>query len=133
MLSRSEKGTPLPMSRSKLIASLLGPTLMALSASEALNAHIWADVHPTLTYLNGLVLFVAGLAIVRFHNRWVLDWAICITLVGWFVMAGGLLRMTFPEAPQVTDRTVFYIVTGVLFGLGLFLTVKSIGRERSDA
>jgi len=53
------------------MAGLAGPTLMAVTASEALNLDIWSGVSPALVYLNGVLLFVAGLAIVRTHNVWV--------------------------------------------------------------
>lgn len=43
---------------------------MALTISEALNLHIWRVNIVPVTYLNGLLLFVAGLSIVRAHNRW---------------------------------------------------------------
>lgn len=41
------------MTDPKRIAGLLGPTLVVLSASEATNAHIWATVSVTQTYLAG--------------------------------------------------------------------------------
>ena len=58
------------MTNSKQLAGLFGPTLMALTISEALNLHIWRVNIVPVTYLNGLILFVAGLSIVRAHNRW---------------------------------------------------------------
>jgi hypothetical protein len=53
------------MANSKSIAGLVGPSLMALSASEAANVHVWPSDTPAGVYFNGAVLFVAGLAIVR--------------------------------------------------------------------
>src|SRR5262249_13147441 len=47
------------------LAAVLGPTLMALTASEALNYHIWDTRFPAVTYLNGLVIFAAAVAILR--------------------------------------------------------------------
>jgi len=52
------------MTDSRRIAGLLGPTLMALALSEAMNARIWAAVPATQTYLAGCLWFVAGLSIV---------------------------------------------------------------------
>ncbi|MDP2011172.1 MAG: hypothetical protein Q8K11_13445 [Phenylobacterium sp.] len=56
------------------IAGLAGPTLMAVTTSEALNLDIWSPADPTLVYLNGVLLFVAGLAITCIHNVWRLRW-----------------------------------------------------------
>ncbi len=71
---------------------------MAITTSEALNLDIWAGVSPTLVYLNGVLLFVAGLAIVRTHNVWVRRWPVLVTLLGWVALAIGLLRMFAPWA-----------------------------------
>lgn len=36
-----------------------------------------------LAGLIGPVLFVAGLAVIRAHNRWRLDWTLLVTVLGW--------------------------------------------------
>jgi len=61
------------MEASKSIAALIGPTLMLLAFSEALNFRIRATVEPAVVYLNGLILFVAGLAILNVHSSWNTD------------------------------------------------------------
>jgi hypothetical protein len=62
------------MADSRRIAGLIGPTLLALTISEAINVHIWSTNIAPVTYLNGLLLFVAGLSIVSVHNRWTSNW-----------------------------------------------------------
>lgn len=91
------------MPNSTRLAGLIGPTIIALAISEAMNLHIWANNIAALTYFNGALLFVAGLAIVRAHNHW-RGWPVLITLTGWFCMLGGLYRMFFPEAPQAPQK-----------------------------
>lgn len=59
------------MTDSKQLAALIGPTLVANSIGEALNLDIWDTNLAPVTYLNGTLLFVAGLALIRAHNRWV--------------------------------------------------------------
>jgi hypothetical protein len=79
------------MGHSKQLAGLIGPTLIVLAASEAQNLHIWAaDIAP-LTYLNGTLLFIAGLAIVRTHNLGTCAWPVLIVLVA------GLLFGPYPN------------------------------------
>jgi hypothetical protein len=41
------------MTDSKHIAQLIGPTLIAVTISEALNLEIWATNMASVTYLNG--------------------------------------------------------------------------------
>jgi len=119
------------MTNSKQIAGLIGPTIVVLTISEMLNFHIWATNFPQLTYLNGLMLFVAGLSIIRAHNRWVRDWSIFVTLAGWFVFLGGLFRMFAPEAQQAPHNTSTFAVMSILLGIGVLLTFKAYSREGS--
>lgn len=115
------------MTNSKQMAGLIGPVLMAVSASEIFNLGIWATPIPTLTYLDGFILFVAGLAIVRAHNLWTWRWPVLVTLVGWLVMTGGLYRMFFPTAQQLGKSAATYLVICTLFVIGCVLTLKSFG------
>jgi hypothetical protein len=116
------------MTNSKQIAGLIGPTMIVLAASEALNFHIWENNIPPVTYLNGTLLFVAGLATVRAHNRWKRGWPILVTLAGWIVMLGGLYRMFAPEAPQAPRSSPTYAFLIVLFAIGILLSFKAYGR-----
>jgi hypothetical protein len=122
------------MTNSKHIAGLVGPTLIALNISEMMNAHIWATVPVTQTYLAGALWFVAGLSIVRVHNHWIRGWPVVITFVGWFVMLGGLGRMFFPEPVQQgsSNSSAVLAVQMVLLAIGIFLTFKAYGREVSE-
>ena len=112
------------MDASTLIASLIGPVLMAVTTTETLNLKIWQKVEPSLVHLNGLILFAAGLAILRFHPGWSADWRSLVTLSGWMLLAAGLYRMLRPAAPQMGQGPATYVLTGLLWGLGLLLTIK---------
>ena len=118
------------MADSRGLAGLIGPTLIALSVSEALNSDIWANVPATQTYLAGTLWFVAGLAIVRAHHQWTPGWPMLITLVGWFAILGGLMRMFAPVLAQqsVPRPAIVMTIQGVLLMIGLILTFKAYGR-----
>jgi len=113
------------MEGSKRLAGLVGPVMMALGASEALHMNIWAGVDPTLVYLNGTLLLIGGLALVRAHNLWVADWRVLVTLVGWVALVAGLYRMFMPYAPQLDASAGTYVFLALLFGLGGFLSFKA--------
>lgn len=113
------------METSKNIAGLIGPTLIALSLSEFLNFHIWTKVEATVVYLNGLLLFTGGLALIRSHNKWTIEWTILITLIGWLSLILGLYRIFFPYSKQLERNTFTYAILGTLFIVGFFLTVKA--------
>jgi hypothetical protein len=88
------------MSSAKSLAGLIGPVLLVVTSSETLNLRIWEGAPATLVYLNGCLLFAAGLAILRAHNVWVWRWPVLITIVGWLALAAGLFRTFLPGAPQ---------------------------------
>ena len=118
---------------SKRIAGLLGPTTIAITLSEATNLHIWTNnIAPSVNlapvvYLNGTLLFVAGLSIIRAHNYWGRDWPVLVTLMGWLVMLGGLIRMFAPVSGQHfrLNTAAMYTLIIVLLAVGIFLTFKA--------
>ena len=83
------------MTNSKRIAVLLGPTLMVMVTSEfpIVQPHLYDEQIPPVVYLSGVLMFVAGLAIVQWHNLWQRDWTLLVTLCGWFLLALGLFRI----------------------------------------
>ena len=121
------------MTDSKSIAGLIGPTVIALILSEAMNFHIWSTNIAPVTYLNGTILFVAGLAIVRAHNRWIRSWPVLVTLAGWFAIIGGLFRMFAPDAPQAPQNAVTYAGLAVLLAIGIVLTFQAYRRNNSQS
>jgi hypothetical protein len=112
------------MGNSRQIARIVGPALVALAITEAINIDIFAGNAAPVVYLSGTLLFVAGLAIVQAHNRWTKDWSILVTLTGWILFLGGLYRMFAPEAPQVSKSVAADAMFTALIAIGGFLTYK---------
>lgn len=119
------------MVRSKHLAALLGPSLIAVTLTESINADIFINTSAHLVYLNGALLFVAGLAIVRTHNLWIARWPVLITLMGWTCLLVGLARMTAPvSALQAAQYpTAVQALTVLLFVIGIILSVYAYRRE----
>ena len=90
------------MPNSKAIAGLIGPTLVAMSVALLINLNSFPALvdsvsrDPLLIFVSGALMFVAGLAIVRVHNRWEADWTVLVTVLGWLALLGGLVRMLLP-------------------------------------
>jgi hypothetical protein len=88
-----------------------------------------------LILVSGVLLFIAGLAIVRVHNYWAEGWPVVVTVLGWLAIAGGILRMLFPIqlariVPGVGERADLIGPALVVFLLlGVFLSYKAYGRE----
>ena len=123
------------MTNSKRIGELLGPTLMVMVASEfpLIQPHLYDEQIPPVVYLSGVLMFLAGLAIVRSHNLWQRDWTLLITLCGWFLLALGLLRMfaasIYRLATGNTSSLFFIIVECILFAIGSLITWKAYTRD----
>ena len=98
---------------------------MALTTSEAMNYHIWDVQFPAVTYLNGLVLFVAGVSILQKEHRWTRRWPVLVTIFGWLVTAGGLARLFAPKAQQPAESAGMYAFLTAGFAVGCFLTYKA--------
>ena len=125
------------MDNSKRIGGLLGPTIMAMVAAEfpLVQPHLYDAQIPPVVYLSGLLMFVAGLAIVRAHNLWTRDWRVLVTLSAWFFLILGLFRMFAAAAYQrgagSADSTFWLVLEAILFLVGLIITIKSYTRTKS--
>jgi hypothetical protein len=112
------------MINSRQLAQIIGPTLSVMTLSEMMNLPIWESNNLSVLFLNGVLLFIGGISIIRVHNFWVRSWTILITLIGWLTIILGLLRMFFPTAEQADENLSTYLLLTVLFVIGLFLTLK---------
>jgi hypothetical protein len=123
------------MTNSKRIGGLLGPTLMVMVASEfpLIQPHLYDEQIPPVVYLSGVLMFVAGLAIVRSHNLWQRDWTLLVTLCGWLLLALGLFRMFAASIYRLvtgnTSSLIFMIVESILFAIGSLITWRAYTRD----
>jgi hypothetical protein len=123
-------------SDSKRIASILGPVIVAMVASEfpLVQPHLYDSQIPPVVYLSGTLMFIGGLVIVRIHNNWARNWTVLVTLAGWFFLLLGLFRMFAASYYQQTAReagaATLMLAEGILLLLGLFITVKGYSRGK---
>lgn len=125
------------MSTSQFIAGLIGPLFMAIAAFMAIRRDAFAEFAKAaandrpLIFLAGVLLLMAGLAIIQTHNLWVGDWRVIVTILGWLTFLGGLLRIFIPEfARSITDHIkpdhpAVMITAAVYFAFGAFLAGKA--------
>jgi len=115
------------MMNSKELAKLIGPTIIAVTVSETINVHIWEANVAAGIHLNGALLFLGGLSIIRIHNHWVRSWPILVTLTGWFIILLGLFRMFAPEMQLegAKNTTMVAALTMLTLAIGIILTFKA--------
>jgi hypothetical protein len=84
---------------------------------------------PTLIYFSGLMALVPGLAILNVHRSWT-GWPVIITIVGWLMVIGGVIRLVLPAttATLATDlyshAIVLLIVALVVLVVGAYLSFE---------
>ncbi|HEY7445692.1 MAG TPA: hypothetical protein VH701_24915 [Vicinamibacterales bacterium] len=116
---------------SRRIAGVLGPTMIVMVVSEfpLVQPRLYDAQIPPVVYLSGVLMFGAGLAIVRAHNRWRKDWTVLVTLSGWFALALGTVRMFAASAYQqrtaAMGSAVFMAIESVSLVCGLVITYKA--------
>lgn len=117
------------MEKSKSIAGIVGPAVLVIALSElkVWNPTLYSAQIAPLVYLSGVLLFIAGLVLVRMHNVWVWGWQTVLSVIGWFSIFVGLVRMFFPQmyATQFKNDSVTLVVEVVLIFVGVFLTFKA--------
>ena len=124
------------MERAIFIAKLLGPFILVGGVGMLVNQSIYQAMiseflHSTaLVYLSGLLSLLAGLAIVNVHNSWTSGWSVVITVIGWLMLIGAVVRLVLPQLAIGLGTTIYgssaalVVVAVVSLVLGGFLTFK---------
>ena len=122
------------MDRSLFLARLIGPTFVAIALGMLINLSIYERMIAEalrpgiLLYLSGLLSLLAGLAIINL--QWHMDRRVIITMLGWRMTIGGIIRIVAPQITIAIGSTVYSgraptIVVALIVGaLGAFLGVK---------
>ena len=117
------------MATTKMISGLMGPTLLAIGIAMLINADHFPEMakqignNPGLIFVSGILLLVAGLAIVRVHNFWSGGWRVVVTVLGWLAVIGGILRMFVPFWAASIASTLGQSSTPVIIGAPVLLLV----------
>jgi len=79
---------------------------------------------PTLTFLSGCIGIIFGMILVNYHNIWVKNWTVIITIISWIMLIGGVLVVIVPGAliymkKLIKDNRlwgVFMLLIGLVLG-----------------
>lgn len=97
------------MELSIIIARILGPfyllfMLSLLLSNRNLNMLIKLSETDLFNYLAGLINAGLGLVIVIFHNVWIWEWFIVITIIGYIHLIIGLGALFTPASAKKTKK-----------------------------
>ena len=127
------------MENSIFLAKIIGAYMVIVAAGVMLNLKTYQRIiedffkNTALIYLGGVLSLIIGLLIVLFHNVWVANWAVLITIFGWMGLIKGVWLIVFPNSvakltqayQKKTALLVVHLV--IILALGVFLTVKGWG------
>jgi hypothetical protein len=123
------------MQPATFIARLIGPTYIAIGLGILLNGPFYTALiaeavrSPTLIYFSGLLAFVPGLAILNAYRKWTEGWRVVVTIIGWLLVIGGIIRLVLPATTATiagdvySGRYALLIIAIILVVVGAFLTV----------
>ena len=115
------------MQTSLFIAKIVGPMLVVPGLIGLANPGHVKTVgeeflkSPALIFMAGAMALIAGLAVVNTHAVWT-GWPLIITLMGWIMVAAGVLRMGFPGLVASMGQSMIYNEP-LLRGLGALQVV----------
>ena len=124
------------MQASIFLARIIGPSLVTIGIGMLVNGPVYQAMvaealqSHTLIYMSGLLILVGGLAMVNVHRSWELQWPVIITVFGWLLVIGGVVRILAPQLVQTIGLAVYShdaLMTGggvAVLALGAFLSFK---------
>ncbi|HXV28204.1 MAG TPA: hypothetical protein VD913_04485 [bacterium] len=118
------------MELSVLVAKILALVYVAAGISALRGKPTFREMienferSPALTYVSGFMTLVLGALLVAYHNIWVRNWTVLITIVGWLSLVKGVMLIAFPGYISFFKNWyqntwvwgIFMIVIGLVFG-----------------
>lgn len=121
------------MDLSIFVAQILALAYLSIGLGLLFNRKYYVKAFPEMMknhsvfYLGGVMALIIGYLLVTYHNFWVKDWTVIITILGWGALIKGITLLAFPEQMMkfskhmVTKKnigviTTFVLTLGLIFG-----------------
>ena len=95
------------MELSILLAKIFAAVYLAAGLSILINPKFYPKImddmlkNVAVMYLYGFIAVVFGVFMATYHNFWVKDWTVVITLFGWGALLKGFMILVFPNTLKV--------------------------------
>ena len=119
----------------KQIFQFIGLIYIAVGLGILLNPQyykqLFADFKTSVAvmYLGGIFAFAIGFLLITFHNIWVKDVSVIITIVGWMALLKGISILVLPKLMMKTmdiftnvKTSTLMVMAGFIIALGVLLT-----------
>lgn len=81
-----------------------------------------------LTLITGFLSLILGAILIQYHNVWVANWRVLVTIIAWASFVKGVLYIAFPAAMfKLTKRMMINENIWGLFALALGLLFAYFG------
>ena len=127
------------MELSIFIAKIISVIYLSVGLGAVFSADHYRKIlddmfnNAALTYLTGFMAVIIGFLLVHYHNIWVKDWTVLITIIGWLALMKGVMIIGFPKFVLAYSKPIFEgwgfrifpyitIFMGLLFGYFGFLS-----------
>lgn len=119
------------MELSILIAQITAIIYLSAALGALFNQEYYRKIlddfskNAALTYIIGFITVILGFLMVRYHNIWVKDWPVLITVLGWLALFKGILLIAFPkliflQAEFLFRSKCFQFFPYIAIAMGLF-------------
>ncbi|MFC1615910.1 hypothetical protein ACFL21_02110 [Patescibacteria group bacterium] len=126
------------MELSIFIAKIIAVTYIAISFGQLFSGISYEKMYQDIMKSSGLMVMIGlfgiiiGFLLIEYHNIWVKDWPVIITIIGWAAVIKGCLFLAFPKVlkifePLFTGKFLkvfpyFTLAFGILFAyFGFFI------------
>jgi len=121
------------MDTSIFIARILGLVYLVIGLGVLFNTKYYQKMFSEMLkdtgmlYVGGVLALITGYLIVTYHNFWVKDWTVLVTIVGWLAFLKGFFLLILPSqfAGWTTNMVskkntpvmgICVLVLGLIFG-----------------
>lgn len=115
------------MELSILLAKIFAAVYLAAGLGVLLNPRFYSRImddilkNVAVTFIYGFFAIIFGVFMVTYHNFWVKDWTVVVTLVGWASLLKGFMFLVLPQTIKLV-RPMYYLryFAIVALAIGIF-------------
>lgn len=126
------------METSIFIAKLLAVYYLTAGVGMLLNGDYYRKEflkmfdNALFMFYGGIMALTIGLVMIHFHNFWVKDWTVVITIFGWGALIKGVFLIVFPRSfnwfkPLFKSKSLIKVMTIAVLLIGTFFAWMGFG------
>ena len=111
----------------RIIALIYIPLGIAMMTGQIKAKEMFADYEKSsvTTLFVGIFAVIAGTFLATYHNIWVKNWTIIVTILGWVAVVEGVLFIAFPKPALNVGKKIsknekawsfFALIVGLILG-----------------